>query len=115
MLCLEQRHPAITGADAGAGVDLNAGEGTAYLAEAAGGQFQGQAAGPEAMADSVQADRLEAGIAAHDLQPAAGSRITLANDREVGTDVIKHRRRISWRRPEFADQSPYGANRSYRC
>ena len=44
------------------------------------------------MADSVQADRLETGIAAHNFQPATGGRITLADDREVGTDVIKHRR-----------------------
>ena len=42
------------------------------------------------MADSVQADGLKTWVAAHDFQPTAGSRIALADDREVGTDVVKH-------------------------
>ena len=99
-------------ADAGTGVNLNPGQGTANLAEAAaaslvccrsrgGGLFGG--------------GRSPAGIAAHNFQPATGSRITLADDREVGTDVIKHRRGVSWRRPVSAGQSPCGEGRSYRC
>ena len=79
-------------ADPGARVDLNSGEGSTELAEATGDQLQRQVAGPEPVADAVQTDGLESGVAAHNFQPSTGSRITLADDREVGADVIKHRK-----------------------
>ena len=49
-------------ADAGAGMDFNAGQGTADLAEAAGRQLQRQMAGPEPVADPMQKRCLHCGV-----------------------------------------------------
>jgi hypothetical protein len=43
------------------------------------------------MTQAVQGQRLEARIAEQNFQRPTGSRIALADDREIGTDVIKHR------------------------
>ena len=43
------------------------------------------------MAEAMQGQRLEARIAEQNFQRPTGSRIALADDREIGTDVIKHR------------------------
>jgi hypothetical protein len=44
------------------------------------------------MADAVQADGVEPWVAKQHLNPTASSRVALANDGEIGSDLIKHRR-----------------------
>ena len=80
------------GADPGAGMNFNAGERTPHLADAAGDELERQAAAPKPMAEAVQADGVEAWIATQHLQPTASRRVALANDGEIGSDLIKHRR-----------------------
>ena len=43
------------------------------------------------MAEAVQADGVEAWVAKQHLQPPTSSRVALANDGEIGSDLIKHR------------------------
>ena len=44
------------------------------------------------MAEAVQADGVKSWVAKQHLQPPASSRVALANDGEIGSDLIKHRR-----------------------
>ena len=80
------------GANAGAGMNFDSSECTTHLADAAGEQLEGQSAAPKPMAKTVQADGVEAWITTQHLQPTASSRVALANDGEIGSDLIKHRR-----------------------
>jgi hypothetical protein len=79
------------GANAGSGMNFDASERTPYLADAAGKELERQAAAPQPMAEAVQADGVEARVAKQHLQPPTSSRVALANDGEIGSDLIKHR------------------------
>jgi hypothetical protein len=39
----------------------------------------------------MQADGLKSGVAEHNLQPPTGRRVALADDCEIGSDLIEHR------------------------
>jgi hypothetical protein len=43
------------------------------------------------MAEAVQADGVKAWVAKQHLQPPTSRRVALANDGEIGSDLIKHR------------------------
>ena len=64
------------------------------------------------MADSVQADRLEAADNKTGSPASHGQPDALADDREVGTDVIKHVGQLA--AAGVVGQSPCGAGRPYR-
>jgi hypothetical protein len=73
-------------------MNFDAGECTPYLADAAGKELERQAAAPQPMAKAVQADGVKAWVAKQHLEPPTSSRVALANDGEIGSDLIKHRR-----------------------
>ena len=79
-----------SGSDPGSGVDLDAGDDPADLAEETGQQFQLQITAPQPMAEAMQGDGMETRVAEQDLQPVTGCRVALADNREIGSDLIKH-------------------------
>ena len=79
-----------TVADAGAGVNLDAGQATAQLAQQAGWQFQGEAGPPQAVTEAVRRDGLKPWVAEQDFQGTPGGWIPFTDNGQVGSDLFEH-------------------------
>ncbi len=75
-------------ADAGSGVDLNAGEGAGDVAHHAGDGVPAAAIKP--MGQPVQENRVDAGVEQQDLQCVPGGRVALVDGIDLFTDGPEH-------------------------
>ena len=71
-------------------MDLNTGDASTDLTEQPCGQLQRQARTPESMTEPMQGQSLKTGVAEQDFKQSTSSGVSLADDRQIGTDVMEH-------------------------